>query len=426
MILSAYKGAMTALGPAIDAYLRRRLRRGKEDVDRIGERRGIADRARPAGRLVWLHAASVGEAVGLLPLVEALDEDRPDLALLMTTGTMTSAATMARRLPARVIHQFVPVDRPTWVRRFLDHWRPDAALWMESDLWPTLVTETAARGIPLALVDARMSDDAFARWRRAASIARPLFSAFDLVLASSADQAERFRALGCGDVRFVANLKASGAPPPVDADVVAALERMAGDRPVWLAANTHPGEDAVMLDAHERLATAHPTLLTVIAPRHAGRGDEIAALAEGRELTAVRRSRGGDATPDTAVYVADTMGEMANLYAAIPVTFLAGSLVPVGGHSPMEPAHCGTALLFGPLMPNNRDTADALVAGGAARQVDGPETLATAVAALWADRAVAAAMAAAGQRIAAEGRAGLGKLLTALTPLLPKDEGTGR
>lgn len=419
-MLALYRGAATVLGPVIDAYLRRRIERGKEDPARIAERRGVAGQPRPPGRLVWLHAASVGESVALLPLVERLRTDRPDLVLLVTTGTVTSAATMARRLPAGAIHQFVPVDRPAWVRRFLAHWRPDVGIWVESDLWPVLVTEARAAGVRLALVDARMSDGAFRRWQRAGRLARPLFAPFELVLASSPAQAARFTALGCGDVRFVGNLKAAGAAPPVDAAASEALSGAIGARPAWLAANTHPGEDAVVLDAHRRLAAKRPDLLTVLAPRHPDRGAAVADLAADAGLSVARRSLGDLPGPGTAVYVADTLGEMGALYATLPVTFLAGSLVPVGGHNPIEPAHAGTALLLGPLMPNNRDAADALIAAGAARAVSDAESIAAAVGALLDDPAAAQAMAAAARRVAADGRAGLDRILAALAPMLPE------
>ncbi|EDP61318.1 3-deoxy-D-manno-octulosonic-acid transferase [alpha proteobacterium BAL199] len=421
MILALYRGVATALGPAIDAYLRKRIERGKEDAARIGERRGVAGRPRPPGHLVWFHAASVGESVALLPLVERLRTDRPDLVLLVTTGTVTSAQIMARRLPDGVIHQFVPVDRPAWVRRFLDYWQPRVGVWAESDLWPVLVTEAKARGVRLALVDARMSDGAFRRWHRSGWLARPLFEAFETVLASSLAQADRFRALGCLDVRFVGNLKAAGAPPPVDADAAAALAGAIGRRPVWLAANTHPGEDAVVLEAHRQLAIARPDILTILAPRHPNRGNDVMALAADHGLSAVQRSAGALPDAGTVVYVADTLGDMGMLYVTAPVTFLAGSLVPVGGHNPIEPAHAGTALLLGPLMPNNRDAADALIAAGAARPVEDAASIAVAVGGLLADPGRAQAMGEAGRRVAAEGREGLERIVEALGPLLPPE-----
>lgn len=423
MILPLYKGLATALGPVIDVYLDRRVARGKEDPGRLDERRGIAARPRPEGRLIWLHAASVGEAVGLLTLVRALRDTRPDLVLLMTTGTTTSADAMAKRLPEGVIHQFVPVDRPAWVGRFLAHWRPDLGIWMESDLWPTLVTEADARGIPMAIVDGRLSVGAFQRWRRLGRLARPLFDAFDLVLAASEDQARRFSALGCADVRYAGNLKAAGGPPVIDDTLAADIRGVIAGRPVWLAASTHPGEDSVVLDAHARLAAARPDLLTVIVPRHTRRGDEIAALAQSRGLGLARRSAGEPVTPRTAIYLADTMGEIAAFYSAIPVTFLAGSLVPVGGHNPIEPAHCGTALVFGPLIPNNRDAADALLAAGGATEIRDAASLAETVGALLDDPAAAAQMAASARAVAAEGRAGLDRILDALSPLLPGEAG---
>ncbi|MEQ8399117.1 3-deoxy-D-manno-octulosonic acid transferase [Thalassobaculum sp.] len=421
MTLTLYRGVATALGPVIDAYLRKRIERGKEDPARIGERRGAPGQARPPGHLVWFHAASVGESVALLPLVERLSVDRPDLVLLVTTGTVTSAQTMARRLPNGVIHQFVPVDRPAWVRRFLEYWQPGVGVWVESDLWPILVTEAKARGVRLMLVDARMSDGAFRRWRRSGRLSRPLFEAFEIVLASSLGQADRFRALGCGDVRFVGNLKAAGAPPPVDAEAAAALADAIGDRPVWLAANTHPGEDAVVLEAHARLASARTDILTILAPRHPNRGGDVVALAAGRGLTVAQRSAGSLPEVGTSIYIADTLGDMGMLYTTAPVTFLAGSLVPVGGHNPIEPAHAGTALLLGPLMPNNRDAADALIAAGAARPVEDAASIATAVGELLAEPDRATAMAVAGRRVAAEGRAGLERIVEALEPLLPPE-----
>lgn len=423
MILPLYKGLATALGPVIDTYLDRRVTRGKEDPARLDERRGIAARPRPDGRLIWLHAASVGEAMGLLTLVRALRDTRPDLALLMTTGTTTSAEAMAKRLPEGVLHQFVPVDRPAWVARFLAHWRPDLGIWMESDLWPTLVTEADARGIPMAIVDGRLSVGAFQRWRRLGRLARPLFDSFDLVLAASEDQARRFSALGCTDVRYAGNLKAAGDPPEADRAVTEEVRSATAGRPAWLAASTHPGEDQVVLEAHIRLAAARPGLMTVIVPRHTRRGDGIAALARDRGLTLARRSVGDPITPQTEIYLADTMGEIAAFYSAIPVTFLAGSLVPVGGHNPIEPAHCGTALLFGPLIPNNRDAADALLAGGGAQEIHDAASLAETVGTLLDEPAAAAAMAASARAVAAEGRAGLDRILDALSPLLPGETG---
>ena len=419
MSIAVYQALATLLGPAIDLYLDRRVLRGKEDPARLDERRGIPSVARPSGPLVWLHAASVGEAVALLPLVERLATDRPDLTRLVTTGTVTSANTMARRLPPATLHQFVPVDRPAWARRFIGYWRPDLGIWCESDLWPSLVTEAKERGVKLALVDGRLSEGAFRRWRAIHSLVRPLFGAFDLVLGSSVEQTERFRALGASDARFVGSLKAAGAPPPIEEQARSALVQAIGGRPIWLAANTHPGEDTVVLDAHQQLADRWPDLLTIAAPRHPERGGDIAAMAERRGLVAARRSTGALPTPTTAVYVADTLGEMGTLYAAAPITFLAGSLAPVGGHNPIEPAHAGTALLFGPLMPNNRDTADALLTAGAARSVSDAASLAEAIADLIADPAAVRAMGKAARQVAANGRAGLDRIVDALTPLLP-------
>lgn len=425
-MLALYRLAATLGRPVIDSYLAGRMARGKEDPTRIEERRGIASLDRPEGLLVWMHAASVGESVALLPLIERLIDARPDLRLLVTTGTVTSAATMARRLPQGVMHQFVPVDRPTWVRRFLDHWRPDLAVWVESDLWPSLVLETRTRRTPMVLLDARMSADSYRGWRRGLGLARPIFAAFDLILAAGPEQAQRFRDLGGREVRVSPSLKAAGAPPPVDEAERAALTEAIGGRPVWLASSTHPGEDEIVLDVQRRLMSVYPDLLCILAPRHPDRSDAIAALAGEACLKSIRRSSGMALSTDTQVYLVDSLGQMGTLHAVLAegsrVAFLGGSLVPVGGHNPLEAAHAGLALLFGPMIPNNRESADELLGQTAAREVSGADTLLAAVRELMADPARAARMGAQAQTVAAAKRAGLDRIMIELAPLLPQPE----
>lgn len=423
MMFGLYRAAATVAGPLIERYLAKRLARGKESAGRLDERRGIASRPRPDGPLVWMHGASVGEAVALLPLIERLHADRPELTLLITTGTVTSAQVMERRLPEGVIHQFVPVDRPLWVRRFLDHWRPDTAIWIESDLWPNLVLETRARGVPMALVDARMSASSYRGWRRMGFLAHPLFAAFSLILTGGEDQAARFRKLGGRSVRIAPSLKAAGAPPPVDEDAARSLVEGIGDRPVWFAANTHPGEDQVVLDAHRALTAAYPTLLTIIAPRHPDRAPEIADRAARAHLKLESLSDQARPSDETAILLIDGFGHMGTVYAATArtggVVFLAGSLAPVGGHNPLEAAHAGCALVFGPLMPNNRESADALIAADAATIVTDGAELSARVAALLSDRNGTRAMGARGRAVAETKRAGLETILAELDPLLP-------
>ena len=255
-LLPLYRITTNLGAPLIAAYLRRRMVLGKEDPIRFGERKGIAGRPRPDGPLIWIHAASVGEALSMLPLTEKLLQSSSSLTVLMTTGTVTSAELMRQRLPARAIHQFVPVDRLPYVRRFLDHWRPDLVLWAESEFWPNLVTLPPARGIPMVLVNGRISPDSMEKWRRWPGLSRALLRGFDLCLAQSAQDADRLTERGAGLVRYVGNLKFAVPPLPVDADELAGLQHAIGDRPVWLAASTHPGEEALIARLGEALELA--------------------------------------------------------------------------------------------------------------------------------------------------------------------------
>jgi len=368
MMLPLYEGVMTLGAPAIELALLCRAKRGKEDPERMCERRGVARISRPEGQLVWLHASSVGESMAALVLIEKLVADRQDRTVLLTTGTVSSAEMMAKRLPERALHQFVPVDRPAWVRNFLDHWRPDVALVMESEFWPTQLSETHARGIPIVLVNARMSERSFSRWKLAGPFTRPLFSIFDLVMATNPVQASRFSALGAPLVRVPGNLKRAAPALSVDQAEADTLRAEIGDRPVWFAASTHAGEDAPVIDAHLGLCGRHPNLLTILAPRHPHRGDDIEEMAKAQGLRVSRRSRAEAITPDTEVYLADTMGEMGLFFSLSDIVFVAGSLVPVGGHNPIEPAHFGCAILFGPLMAKNAEIAAEMTLEGAAIQ----------------------------------------------------------
>ena len=364
-----YRAATTLAGPLVHVYMRRRLARGKEDPARLGERYGVASQPRPEGRLVWLHAASVGESLSLLPLVEALGSDEPHLNVLVTSGTVTSAQLLAERLPAGVIHQYNPVDRPTWVARFLDHWRPDLALYVESELWPNLLGQTQARGIPTGLLNARMSEASYRNWLRLPWLIRPLMADFHFCLAQNPNQAERMAALGARDPKPLGNLKCAAKALHVDEAELARLREPVQGRPLWLAASTHPGEEDAAAQAHQELAERHPGLLTVIAPRHPERGDEIAGALRGRGLAVARRSRGDELHGDIDVYLADTLGEMGLFYRLADIAFVGGSLTPVGGHNPIEPARLGCAVLHGPDMRNFAEVAEDLAEPGGSWQV---------------------------------------------------------
>ena len=413
-----YRGLTEIGGPAIAALLAWRRVRGKEDRARFAERRGIASLPRPAGPLLWLHAASVGEAQSSLSLIERLLASRPRLSILVTTGTVTSARLMAERLPAGAVHQYLPVDRLPWVRRFLDHWQPDAALWIESELWPNLVVETGRRRIPMALVNARMSDRSLAGWRRMPGLIQPLLAPFRRVLAQSEADAARYRSLGAGEVVTTGSLKYAAAALPADPVVLSQLGNAIGNRPRWLAASTHPGEEALVADAHRRLKPRHPGLLTLLAPRHPRRGGEIAAALGKARLAVARRSRGEAPEGAAEVYLVDTMGELGLFFRLAPIVFMGGSLVPHGGQNLLEPAQLGCALLHGPHVQNFRAIAADLAAAGAAEEVRDADELATAVERLLGDEALARRKGAAARRTSESGRGVLDAAVAALAPVL--------
>lgn len=384
MILPLYRALATVGGPLIRLYLKRRMAQGKEDPARFQERLGISDRLRPEGPLVWLHAASVGEAVSILPLIERMSS-RPGLHLLVTTGTVTSARLMADRLPDGVTHQFVPVDRPCHARRFLDHWRPDLVLWTESDFWPNLLHAIARRNIPMVLVQGRISLRSFNRWQHFPCLIRTLLSGFDLCLGQTPDDAARLASLGARRVDCLGNLKHAAAPLPADPDILATLRADLGSRPTWLAASTHAGEEALAGRVHRHVATVLPDVLSIIAPRHPERGDEIAAELRGMGLRVTRRSEGRVPTRETDVYLADTMGELGLFYRLAPLVFVGKSLTAAGGQNPFEPARLGAAVLFGPRMGNFADMTRQMLAADAALDVADENALAEMITTLLRD-----------------------------------------
>lgn len=352
MLLRAYNILMRISAPVLRVYLQKRAAAGKEDVQRSGERRGQAVIPRPDGKLVWFHAASVGESLSLLSLIEYTLKRDPDVHVLVTTGTVTSAKLMAARLPARAFHQYVPVDHPVWVERFLDHWQPDVALWAESEFWPNLLMAVQKRGIPAVLLNARMSRESFRTWSFAKGMIGSLLSTFDLCLAQNAAEADRLQRLGAKNARVSANLKYAAAPLPFDREALSALENMAGSRPRILWASTHAGEEALAGKQHQALMTMHQDLLTVIVPRHPARGAEIAAALKNTGLAVAQRSTGDMIADDTQVYIADTLGELGLFYRFCKNVVMGGSFEDIGGHNPIEPAQAGCVIFFGPMTYN--------------------------------------------------------------------------
>jgi 3-deoxy-D-manno-octulosonic-acid transferase len=406
-VLAAWRLATDAAGPLLGLWLRRRVRQGKEDPARLGERRGRAGLARPPGRLAWLHVASLGEAASILALIDRLAAAAPDLELLVTSGTLSSARLLGERLPPRARHQLVPLDRHAWVAAFLDHWRPDLAVWVESELWPNLIAETARRGVPMALLNARLSARSERRWAHAPAALRRLLAPFRLMLAGDPETAARLARLAGRPVGCEGNLKEAAAALPADPAALERLRRAIGARPAWLAASTHEGEEAIAAAVDAQLRPDHPALLTIIVPRHAERGAAIAAALAARGVDYARRSQGAVPGAGTRIYLADTMGELGLFYRLARVAFLGKSLAVPGGHNPLEPARLGCAVVSGRRVENFAALYEALAAAGGVSLVADEAGLAPAVGALLADEArrrrqaeAAAAVAAAGDAVA--------------------------
>jgi 3-deoxy-D-manno-octulosonic-acid transferase len=356
--LRTYRAAMSAAASFAPYLLKRRLSRGKEHPERFTERFGETGMARPAGPLVWVHGASVGEFVAALPLIERIAAH--GFTVLVTTGTVTSAELASRRLSAGIIHQFFPYDVPGFVSRFLDHWRPSLALFVESDLWPNMILGCHARGVPLIVVNGRLSERSFRHWHHMPRTIEALFRRIDLCLARTTVDAERFEALGAPRITTTGNLKLDVPALPVDEDKLAALKAALAGRPVIAAASTHLGEEAAMVEVHRRLKHSFPGLATVIVPRHPERGDGIMAAIAATGLSAVQRSPGRLPEPRTDVYVCDTLGELGIIYRLTPIVFMGGSLVPHGGQNPIEAIKLGAAILHGPHVGNFKDLYAAL------------------------------------------------------------------
>lgn len=370
MILKLYAQATSLAAPALRLMLRRRAVKGKEITQRLGERTGIASLPRPAGRLIWVHAASVGETVSALPVINILAASVP---MLLTTGTLTSATLAAQRLPQNAVHQFVPLDVPCWVNRFLDHWRPDAAVFLESEIWPNLLDACDARGIRRFLINARLSAASTRNWLRVPRLAKNLLGGFAAIQAQSASDAANFRALGAGLVLEWGNLKFHAAPLPCDDDALRAF-RADIFGPVWLAASTHPGEEELIFAAHQALLPEFPDLITLLVPRHPERGAEVAALCGAAPRRALRQP-----PQPGQVYVADTLGELGLFFRLAPFAFVGNSLVGFGGHNVVEPALLARPVICGPHLENFTEAAARLRAANALLEVSDTASLIAAV-----------------------------------------------
>ncbi len=370
-----YKALTKLSTPLLIAILSKRLKAGKELPKRAEEKRAITNKTRPSGELIWIHAASIGEAQSTLIVIDKLLEQNKNLNILVTTGTVTSAQIMADRLPSQAFHQFYPLDHPKWVSRFLDHWKPDSVIWMESELWPNMLHEVKHRNIPAILINARISDKSFKSWRKLKPLAKSTLSAFDKILCQTEQDSKYFDALGAKNVTVTDNLKYSATKLTYDKEK---LESLVTNRPIWLYASTHKGEEELACKAHINLKKQFPNLLTIIVPRHPERRDEIKDTCQKFDLNI--KFRGGKKKlpeDNDDIYIADTLGELGLFYRLSPIACIGRSFSDDGGggHNPIEPAQLGCAVIHGKNVQNLQAIFDEMNAANAAICIENPSDL---------------------------------------------------
>lgn len=355
----------------------RKLRAAGVPVVRAHEKLGHATEPRQSdGPLIWFHAASVGESLSVVALIHRMGVKLPKAQFLITSGTASSSELIAKRMPPNTVHQFAPFDAPGPIRRFLKHWHPDAAIFVESEIWPQLLRRTRASGASMAMVNARLSERSLTKWQKMPRLARYVFEVFDLILTQNDAMAEAMVRVHAPPSRVARgiNLKSMAGPLPLDEDLLFEARAALGHRPVWIASSTHEGEEEVVLDAHVQLLQRWPDLCLILAPRHTERARDVMNLIAGKSFNFTRRTR-GDA-PGEQVFLADTMGELGTWYALSDIVFLGGSLQPKGGHNAFEVAQSGAMALSGPHVFNFAETFSEMETAGAARLVANSESLA--------------------------------------------------
>jgi 3-deoxy-D-manno-octulosonic-acid transferase len=416
--LLSYRAAGFVAGPIVRRKLRHRAARGKEDPTRLSERFGVASAQRPAGPLIWIHAASVGESLAALPLIDDIHDRYAEFNFLVTSGTVTSATIMGERLPAFVTHQYAPVDLPAVTRRFLEHWRPNVALLLESEFWPNMLLGLDRRDVPRVLVNGRVSPESHRRWSSLRPVIAQLLGGFEICLAQSERDARFLSELGATKVVATGNIKDGAAPLSANENQLRELQTIMGDRLSWIAASTHPGEEIAAARVHHDLLHRYPDLLTIIVPRHPERGTEIQRAIEELGMVASRRSAGDTPDVSSGIYIADTLGELGLWYRLAPVVFVGKSLKGTGGQNPLEPARLNCALVFGPSMSNFEKISEDLLSCGAAWRVTDQVGLGRALADLLGDQVTGQKMARAGVDYCAAGGEALASTMTRLEPLL--------
>jgi 3-deoxy-D-manno-octulosonic-acid transferase len=392
-VLRLYRLFAFLAAPLLRFRLRQRAAKGKEEPRRIEERFGHASAQRPKGDLIWVHAASVGETNSILPLVDDLLLRYPNTHILLTTGTITSAEIVAAyqnrqgAMRHRLIHQFAPLDRSAWVKRFLAYWRPQAALWVESEIWPNTILACATQGLQPVMINGRMSPRSFKRWRRFSATAKHLLGQFSLLTAQDEMSAARLKQLGLENIVTPGNLKLDAPPLKVEPHHLAEVQQSLAGRAIWLAASTHPGEEEQILDAHRMIGETVDNLITLIVPRHPERGDAIADMLRRANAECAQRSKGQMPQAQDEIYLMDTLGEMGLAYRLAEIAFIGGTLVPHGGQNPFEAAQLDCAILHGPHIDNFEILFADLGGKGAAAEITDAATLATQVNALFNNRA---------------------------------------
>ncbi|WP_208976176.1 3-deoxy-D-manno-octulosonic acid transferase [Polycladidibacter stylochi] len=376
MYLRCYQALGYIMPPFLHALYSYRVSKGKEDSSRRNERFGYASQTRPQGPLVWVHAASVGETNAVLPLLHRLGE--MGYGVLLTTGTLTSSRVAEQRAPEHVIHQFVPYDTPAALDRFLNYWQPQCAITVESEIWPLTFTKLRQRKIPLVIVNARMSARSCDNWLKLPSLTRDIFQSVTLVLAQTNEDAARFAQLGAKRTKTIGNLKYHSNELHMDTGSLAQLEAQIGNRPLWLAASTHPKEEQEIINAHQKIRAVYPDILTIIVPRHPERGQMLFNEFK-QQLPCARRAQGDKITATTQVYFADTLGELGVFFCLSKMVFMGGSLVEIGGHNPMEPAQMGCAVITGPHIENFAQVYEDFAQNAAVTKVQNSDQLASSV-----------------------------------------------
>ncbi len=370
MFIKIYNALITILYPlVIKGYISKRKHIGKEDINRFNERIGRPKKERPEGKLFWLHGASVGESISMLPLINKILETYPDSHVMVTTGTVTSADVMQKRLPERAFHQFIPIDNPIFTTRFVKYWHPDVALWFESEFWPAVLSSIKRKNIPLILINGRISNKTFKRWQQFDFVCKELLGCFTMCLGQSEEDAYRLRVLGAKESVCLGNLKYAGLPLPIDEKAKKDLLKQIDSRKLWLASSTHDDEEIRIAKVHKRLKEKFPDLLTIIVPRHPNRGAEVAEEINKLDLTTALRSKGEKLTTKTDIYIGDTIGEMGLWYSIAKIVFIGGSLIPHGGQNFIEPSRVRDAVLVGPHMHNFTDAMNRAKKADAVMQV---------------------------------------------------------